>query len=114
MKARLPQGMGGGAGNLQSMVKQAQKMQEQMATTQAELEEKTYTASAGGVVSATVSGKHEIVRLEIAPEAIDPDDVQMLEDLVMGAVNEAMRAADKDAAEQMGKISGGMNITGLF
>lgn len=115
MKARLPQGMGGGPGNMQSMLRQAQKMQEDMARTQQELEEKSYTATAGGgAVSATVDGKHCLTALEIQPEVVDPEDADMLADLVMAAVNEAVRAASKDAEEQMGKITGGMNLPGMF
>lgn len=115
MKARLPQGMGGGAGNLQSMMRQAQKMQEDAAAAQQELENKTYTATAGGgAVSATVSGKHEITSLAISPEVIDPDDAEMLADLVMAAVNEANRQAAADAEQQMAQITGGFNIPGLM
>ncbi len=115
MKARLPKGYGGGPGNMQSMIKQAQKMQEDMATAQAELEVKEYTASAGGnMVEATVNGRHEVVKLSINPDVVDPDDIDMLEDLVCAAVNEAIRAAAADSEQRMGSITGGMNIPGLF
>ena len=95
-------GMGGGFN--MNMIKQAQKMQE-------ELENKEYTAQAGGgVVSATVSGKHELKSLAIDPEAVDPEDVEMLQDLIVAAVNEAMRTASSDAAASMGQLTGGLNL----
>ena len=82
---------------------------------QAEQEAKTFTAKAGGgMVSATVNGKHELVGIEINPEAVDPDDVEMLQDMVIAAVNEAMRAADNEAANNMSKLTGGLNLGGLF
>ena len=94
MKARLPKGVGGGPGNMQSMIKQAQKMQEQMTQLQTELDEREYTAAAGGgAVSCTVSGKREVLRLDIKPEVVDPEDVEMLSDLITAAVNEALRKA---------------------
>ena len=114
MKANIPRGMGGG-GNMQSMLRQAQKMQEDMARTQQELEERTYTATAGGgAVSATVDGKHILTDLTIQPDVVDPDDAEMLADLVMAAVNEAIRSAEKDSDAKMGAVTGGMNIPGLF
>ena len=107
-------GMPGGM-NQAAMMKQAQKMQQELLRMQEEQENKTYTAKAGGgMVSATVNGKHELVGLEINPEAVDPDDVEMLQDMVMAAVNEAMRAADNDAAQNMSRLTGGMNLGGLF
>jgi len=115
MKARLPQGMGGGPGNMQAMMRQAQKMQEDMARTQAELEERTYEATVGGgAVTATVSGKHEVLSIDIKPEVVDPEDVEMLADLVMAAVNEAIRQAVANSEEEMGKITGGLNLPGMF
>ena len=115
MKARLPQGMGGGPSNMQSMLKQAQKMQEDMARVQEELAETTYTAtSGGGMVTATVDGAHELKELTIQPDAVDPDDVEMLGDLVMAAVNEAIRKAVADSEQKMGAVTGGMNLPGLF
>ena len=93
------------------MIKQAQKMQQDMQKMQAELETKEYTAQAGGgVVSATVSGKHELRSITIDPEAVDPDDVEMLQDLIVAAVNEAMRTASADAASAMGQITGGLGL----
>ena len=107
-------GMPGGM-NQAAMMKQAQKMQQELLRMQEEQENKTYTAKAGGgMVSATVNGKHEVLNLEIKPEAVDPDDVEMLQDMVIAAVNEAMRTADADAANNMSRLTGGMNLGGLF
>lgn len=116
MKARLPQGYGGGgAANIQQLAKQAQKMQAQMDEATQELEQKEYTAaSGGGAVNVTVTGKMEIKALDINPEVVDPEDVEMLSDLVTAAVNEALRAAATDKEETMEKLSGGLNIPGLF
>ena len=108
---------GGGYGgmNQMQMMKQAQKMQQELLRMQEEQENATYSAKAGGgMVCATVNGKHELVNLEIKPEAVDPDDVEMLQDMVMAAVNEAMRTADSAAAENMSRLTGGMNLGGLF
>lgn len=102
-------GMGGGMN--MNMIKQAQKMQQDMLKMQQDLQEKEYQASAGGgVVSATVNGKHELKDLVIEPDAVDPDDVEMLQDMIMAAVNEAMRAADSDAASTMQKLTGGLGL----
>ena len=107
-------GMPGGM-NQAAMMKQAQKMQQELIRMQQEQESKTYTASSGGgMVSASVNGKHELVDLQIDPEAVDPDDVEMLQDMVMAAVNEAMRAADADAASNMSRLTGGLNLGGMF
>ncbi len=116
MKARLPQGYGGGGGgNMQQLARQAQKMQEAMETATAELEQKEYSASAGGgAVKVVVTGKLEVKSIDIDPEVIDPDDAEMLADLVMAATNEALRAANQDKEETMGALSGGLNIPGLF
>lgn len=105
-------GMGGmGGGNMQNMLRQAQKMQQDMMKAQEELESKTYEAAAGGgVVTATVSGKKEVTAVTIDPEAVDPDDVEMLQDLIVAAVNEALRKAGDDAASQMSKLTGGMGL----
>ena len=106
----MPGGM-----NQAAMMKQAQKMQQEMLRMQAEQEAKTFTAKAGGgMVSATVNGKHELVNLEINPEAVDPDDVEMLQDMVIAAVNEAIRSADNEAANNMSRLTGGLNLGGLF
>lgn len=116
MKARLPQGYGGGgASNLQQIARQAQKLQEEMNHATEELEAKEYTAASGGeAVKATVTGKMEVKSIEIKPEVVDPEDVEMLSDLVLAAVNEALRAAAADKAERMEKLSGGLNMPGLF
>lgn len=106
----MPQRGGGG-----NMMQQAQKMQEDMLRMQEELESKEFSAkSGGGMVTAVVNGKHELLRLEINPEAVDPEDVEMLQDLICAAVNEANRIAETQAAEEMSKITGGLNIPGLF
>ena len=107
-------GMPGGM-NQASLLKQAQKMQQEMLRMRAEQEAKTFTAKAGGgMVAATVNGKHELVNLEVNPEAVDPDDVEMLQDMIIAAVNEAMRAADAEAANNMSGLTGGLNLGGLF
>ena len=107
-------GMPGGM-NQAAMLKQAQKMQQEMLRMQEEMENKTYTAAAGGgMVKATVSGKHQLMGLEINPEAGDPEDVEMLQDMGIAAVNEAMRTADEDSANNMSRLTGGLNLGGLF
>ena len=107
-------GMPGGM-NQAAMMKQAQKMQQEMLRMQEEQEKKTFTAkSGGGMVTASVNGKHELVELTIDPEAVDPDDVEMLQDMVIAAVNEAMRTADAEAANNMSRLTGGLNLGGLF
>ena len=104
-------GMAGLGGMNMNMLKQAQKMQQDMMRMQQELQEKEYEAKAGGgVVSATVNGKHELKKLTIDPEAVDPEDVELLQDMIVAAVNEAMRAADGDAADTMSKLTGGLNL----
>lgn len=101
--------------NMNSVIKQAQKMQEEMERVQNELEDKTVDASSGGgAVEVTANGKKEIVSIKIKPEAVDPEDVETLEDLVMVAVNEAIKKADDMMAEGMSAVTGGINIPGLF
>ncbi|MBQ2237104.1 MAG: YbaB/EbfC family nucleoid-associated protein [Clostridia bacterium] len=113
MKVRIPNS--GGPGNMNQMLKQAQKMQEDMAALQEDLEQREYTASSGGgMIEVTVDGKHNIKLLKINPDAVDPDDVEMLEDLITVAVNEAISNAAKTAEEEMGAITGGLNMPGLF
>lgn len=112
MKARMPQGYG--RPDMNALMRQAQKMQEDMKAKQAELEATEYTASASGeMVTVTMNGKHEIVSVKIKPEAVDPDDVEMLEDLVAAAVNATVAKVDAAANAEMGKLTGGMNIPGL-
>ena len=107
-------GMPGGM-NQAAMLKQAQKMQQEMLRMQEEMENKTYSASAGGgMVTATVNGKHQLVSIDVKPEAVDPDDVEMLQDMIIAAVNEAMRTADTDAQNNMARLTGGLNLGGLF
>ncbi len=101
--------------NQAAMLKQAQKMQQEMMRMQQELQTKTYSAtSGGGMVRAEVNGSHEVVSLSIKPEAVDPDDVEMLQDMVMAAINEAMRSAENEASNTMSKLTGGINLGGLF
>ena len=105
---RMP-GMGGGMN--MNMIKQAQKMQQDMMKMQEELASKTYSAaSGGGVVTAEVNGQHQVLSLVIDPEAVDPDDVEMLQDMIVAAVNEAMRSAEADAASSMKSLTGGMGL----
>ena len=107
-------GMGMG-GNMQQLARQAQKLQQQMTEKQAELEAREFEASAGGgMVTAKVTGKKQLVALVIKPEAVDPDDVELLQDMVVAAVNEALRQADETVEREMGKLTGGLGIPGLF
>lgn len=104
-----------GFGNMSKMLKQAQKIQQEMAKLQEELKEKTVEASAGGgVVEVTVNGKQELLAIKIKPEVVDPDDIEMLQDLILAAVNEGLRKSREMVAEEMRKITGGLNIPGLF
>ena len=108
-------GMMGGGGNMQQLARQAQKLQQQMAEMQAALDAREFEASAGGgMVSVKVNGKKELLALSIKPEAVDPEDVEMLQDLVMAAVNEALRQAAETIEREMGKMTGGINMPGLF
>ena len=105
---------GGMPGNMNNLMKQAQRMQRQMEEAQKELEEKEVEAAAGGgAVKVKVSGKKEIVAVTIDPEVVDPEDVEMLEDLLVAAVNEGMRKIDEMTEAEMGKLTGGLNIPGL-
>ena len=102
-------------GNMNNLMKQAQRMQRQMEEGQKELETKEFTATAGGgAVEVTVTGKKEVVRVKLAEDAVDPDDIEMLQDLILSAINEALRQAEEDSNAQMQKVTGGMNIPGLF
>ena len=112
MKARLPEGVQMKRGD---MMKQIQAMQQQMEETQAKVEETEFSATAGGgMVTARVNGKKELLGIEIDPEAVDPDDVEMLEELETAAVNEALNKAGKEMEDKMGEITGGMNLPGMF
>ena len=107
MKARMPAGFG--RPDMNALMRQAQKMQEDMKAKQAELEAAEYTGSAAGeMVTVRMNGKHEVLSISIKPEAVDPDDIEMLEDLVMAAVNEALRMADEASAAVMNKMTGGL------
>ena len=107
-------GFGGGA-NMQQLMRQAQKLQEQMTKAQEELDEREYSAQAGGgMISVTVTGKRELKALEIKPECVDPDDVEMLQDMIVSAVNEVLRKADEAQANNLKGLTGGLNIPGLF
>ncbi|AYO31953.1 MAG: nucleoid-associated protein EbfC [Thermoanaerobacteraceae bacterium] len=104
-----------GMGNMNKLMKQVQKMQQDMMKLQEELKEKTVEATAGGgVVKVVASGKKQLLSIEIKPEAVDPDDVEMLQDLILAAANEALQKAEEMVASEMGKLTGGLNIPGLF
>ncbi|MEA4899473.1 YbaB/EbfC family nucleoid-associated protein [Bacillota bacterium Meth-B3] len=107
-------GMMGGA-QMQQLARQAQKLQQNMEKLQAELDAREFEASSGGgMVNVKVNGKRELLSLAIKPEAVDPDDVEMLQDLVLAAINEAMRQATETVEREMGKVTGGMSMPGLF
>ena len=104
-----------GGGNLQQLARQAQKLQQNMQKLQEELDAREFEAAAGGgTVKAKVNGKKELIEITIAPEAVDPDDVEMLQDLVVAAVNEALKSAGDTVEKEMGKMTGGINMPGLF
>ncbi|MBE6753740.1 MAG: YbaB/EbfC family nucleoid-associated protein [Ruminococcaceae bacterium] len=114
MKARLPQN-GGGTASMQQLAQQAQKLQEQMEAITDELDVKEYTeSSGGGAVTVTVTGKNSIVKIDVKPEVVDPDDIEMLTDMIMAAANEALRKAAEEREERMSALSGGLNLPGLF
>ena len=115
MKANLPKGMGGGPQNMQAVIRQAQKMREDMAAKQAELDAREYEVKAGGgVVTVKINGKKEILSIEIAPELVDPDDIETLQDILVAGVNEAIKRVEDTNAKEMEKITGSMNMPGLF
>ena len=115
MKARLPKGMGQGPANMQGMLKQAQKMQEDMAALQEELDSREYTVKAGGgVVEITISGTLEIKKIDISPDIVDPDDIETLSDVITAGVNEAIKKVNSTNSEEMAKITGSINMPGLF
>jgi len=104
-----------GGGNMQQLARQAQKLQQQMTKVQEEIEAREFEATAGGgMATARVNGKKELISISIKPEAVDPDDVEMLQDLVVAAVNEALREASETMEREMGKFTGGMSLPGLF
>lgn len=116
MKARLPQGMGKGpAGNMNQMLKQAQQMQDKITALQADLEQREFSASVGGgAVDITINGKREVLSLNIKPEVVDPEDVEMLQDLIMSAFNEAVHKLDEVSDAEMSELTGGVSFPGLF
>ena len=115
MKARLPKGVGGGPNNMQGMIKQAQKMQEEMESKQAELDAREYEIQAGGgVVSVKINGKLEVQSIDIQPEVVDPDDIETLSDILVAAVNEAIKKVSETNNSEMSKITGSLNMPGLF
>jgi DNA-binding YbaB/EbfC family protein len=115
MKANIPKGMGGGPQNMQAMIRQAQKMQEDMAAKQEELDAREYEIKAGGgVVAVKINGKKEILSIEIDPEVVDPDDVETLQDILVAGVNEAIKRVEETNSKEMEKITGSMAMPGLF
>ncbi len=114
MKARIPKGAGG-AQNMNQMIKQAQKMQDQITDLQAEIEARDFTATAGGgAVEVTLTGKKTIKSLTLKPEVVDPEDIEMLQDLIISAVNEAINNIEDTTEAEMSKITGGVSLPGLF
>ena len=115
MKVRLPKGIGGGPSDMNGMLRQAQKMQEELQQKQAELEEREYTVSAGGgMVSVRINGRREILGIRIDPEIVDPDDIETLSDILVAGVNEAIKKVDSVSSEEMEKVTGGLGIPGLM
>ena len=115
MKARLPKGMGGGPANMQQLMKQAQKMQEDMESKKEELASREYEIKAGGgAVTLTINGEKEIKSLDIDPEIVDPDDIETLTDVLVAGINEAIKKVEDVNSEEMSKITGGISMPGLF
>ncbi len=115
MRANIPKGMGGGPQNMQAVIRQAQKMREDMAAKQEELDAREYEIKAGGgVVALRINGKKEVLSIDIAPEIVDPDDIETLSDILVAAVNEAIKRVDDTNAAEMDKITGGLDMPGLF
>lgn len=115
MKARIPKEYTGGPNNMQGMIRQAQKMQEEMAAKQEELDAQEYEVQAGGgAVTVTINGKKEILNIAISPEIVDPDDIETLSDILVAGVNEAIKKVESTNAAEMEKITGHMNVPGLF
>ena len=115
MRANIPKGMGGGPQNMNAMLRQAQKMQEEMEALQADLDEREYDVFAGGgVVNVKINGKKEILSIGIEPEIVDPDDIETLSDILVAAVNEAIKRVEDTNSAEMSKITGGMGMPGMF
>ena len=115
MKARIPKNMGGGAQNMNSMIKQAQKMQDQITELQEDIEARDFSATAGGgAVEVVLTGKKTIKSLTLKPDVVDPEDIEMLQDLIISAVNEAVNNIESTTEAEMGQITGGVSLPGLF
>ena len=115
MKANIPRGMGGGPQNMNAMLRQAQKMQEDMEALQADLDSREYDVSAGGgMVEVKINGKKEVLSINIKPEIVDPDDIETLSDILVAAVNEAIKRVEETNSSEMSKITGSVGIPGLF
>ena len=115
MKARIPKNMGGGAQNMNQMIKQAQRMQDQITELQEDIEEREFSETAGGgAVEVVISGKKTIKSLTLKPEVVDPEDIDMLQDLIISAVNEAINNVESTTEAEMSKITGGVSLPGLF
>ena len=115
MKARLPKGIGGGPSDMNAMIRQAQKMQENMTAKQAELDELEYDVSAGGgMVGVKINGKKEIINIEIKQEIVDPDDIETLQDIIVAAVNEAYKTVEAANEAELEKVTGSLGVPGMF
>ncbi len=114
MKAKLPKGVGSGPSNMQSMIKQAQKIQDDMTTLQEELDKHEYEVKAGGgAVTVKINGKLEVLSLEISPEIVDPEDIETMSDIIIAGMNEAIKKVNEINSEEMSKVTGGLNIPGI-
>ena len=115
MRANIPKGMGGGPQNMQAVIRQAQKMTEDMAAKQEELDAREYDVKAGGgVVTVRINGKKEVLSIDIAPELVDPDDIETLQDILVAGVNEAIKRVEETNAAEMEKVTGSLDMPGLF
>ena len=115
MKARIPKNMGGGAQNMNSMIKQAQKMQDQITELQEDIEARDFSATAGGgAVEVVLTGKKTIKSLTLKPEVVDPEDIEMLQDLIISGVNEILKEVDDYGAAEMEKVTGGVSFPGFI
>lgn len=115
MRANIPKGMGGGPQNMQAVIRQAQKMKEDMAAKQEELDAREYDVKAGGgVVTVRINGKKEVLSIDIAPELVDPDDIETLQDILVAGVNEAIKRVEETNAAEMEKVTGSLDMPGLF
>ena len=115
MRANIPKGVGGGAQNMQAMLRQAQKMQEDMAVLQEDLDSREYEIKAGGgVVTVKINGKKEILSIDIKPEIVDPDDIETLSDILVAAINEAIKRVNDTNEKEMAAITGQMSMPGMF